>query len=79
MQLKQLRLDYKSQIPAEKQPCSGEPHREGGGNEGAVVFYSVRAGAFEVLDDKLKVVGTLNMADFEGELEDQKKFRSQQA
>jgi hypothetical protein len=61
----------------------GEPHREGGGNEGAVVFYSIRAGAgevlFEVLDDKLKVVGTLNMADFEGALEEQKNFRSQQA
>jgi hypothetical protein len=43
-----------------------------------VVFYSVRAGAgevlFEVLDHKLKVVGTLNMADFEGALEDQKRF-----
>jgi hypothetical protein len=48
-----------------------------------VVFYSVRAGAgemlFEVLDDKLKVVGTLNMADFEGALEDQRKFRIQKA
>jgi hypothetical protein len=34
---------------------------------------------FEVLDDKLKVVGTLNMADFEGALEDQRKFRIQKA
>lgn len=44
---------------------------------------SVRAGAgevlFEVLDDKLKVVGTFDMADFEGALEDRKKFRSPQA
>jgi hypothetical protein len=84
MQLKQLRYSTTSRkFRPKKQPCSGEPHREGGGNEGAVVFYSVRAGAgevlFEVLDDKLKVVGTLNMADFEGALEDQKKFRSQQA
>jgi hypothetical protein len=54
----------------------GEPHREGGGKEGAVVFYSVRAGngdvLFEVLDDDLKVVGTLSVADFAGALEDQK-------
>jgi hypothetical protein len=55
----------------------GEPHREGGGNEGAVVFYSVRAGngdvLFEVLDDDLKVVGLLSMADFIEELEEQRK------
>jgi 2,4'-dihydroxyacetophenone dioxygenase len=54
----------------------GEPHREGGGNEGAVVFYSVRAGdgdvLFEVLDDDLKVVGALSMADFIEALEEQK-------
>src|ERR1700738_861085 len=45
----------------------GEPHREGGGDSGAVVFYSVRGkdGAlFEVLDDNLEVVGTLDMKDF---------------
>ena len=55
----------------------GEPHREGGGNEGAVVFYSVRAGdgdvLFEVLDDDLNVVGALSMADFSEALEEQKK------
>jgi hypothetical protein len=55
----------------------GEPHREGGGSEGAVVFYSVRAGngdvLFEVLDDDLKVVGLLSMADFIEELGEQRK------
>jgi quercetin dioxygenase-like cupin family protein len=45
----------------------GEPHREGGGDDGGVVFYSVRGKdgtLFEVLDDNLKVVGTLGMKDF---------------
>ena len=40
----------------------GDPHREGAGDEGGVVFYSVRGKEgilFEVLDDELKVVGTL--------------------
>ena len=55
----------------------GEPHREGGGEEGCVVFYSIRAEhdtLFEVLDDNLSVVGTLGMHDFLGALEDQKKL-----
>ncbi len=55
----------------------GEPHREGGGSEGAVVFYSVRGGKsdvlFEVLNDDLKVIGTLSMADFIQALEEQKR------
>ena len=41
----------------------GEPHREGGGDDDGVVFYSVRGKdgtLFEVLDDNLKVVGTLS-------------------
>src|ERR1700687_1273201 len=45
----------------------GDPHREGAGDEGGVVFYSVRGKdgtLFEVLDDDLKVVGTLSMTDF---------------
>lgn len=45
----------------------GSPHREGGGPEGAVVFYSLRekdGALFEVVDDDLKVVGTLGMQDF---------------
>lgn len=54
----------------------GEPHREGAGDRGSVVFYSVRGedGAlFEVLDDDLKVIGTLSLQDFVGALEEQKK------
>ncbi len=45
----------------------GEPHREGGGADGAVVFYSVRAESaelFDVLDDSGKLTGKLTMQDF---------------
>jgi hypothetical protein len=45
----------------------GEPHREGAGDEGGVVFYSVRGKdgtLFEFLDDTLRVVGTLSVQDF---------------
>jgi len=45
----------------------GDPHREGAGEEGGVVFYSVRGEEgtlFEFLDDELKVVGTLSMQDY---------------
>jgi hypothetical protein len=44
-----------------------EPHREGAGEEGGVVFYSVRGKdgtLFEFLDDDLRVVGTLSVQDF---------------
>ncbi len=54
----------------------GEPHREGGGNAGGVVFYSIRGEGdtlFEVLDDDLKVIGTLSMPDFIGAFKEQKK------
>jgi hypothetical protein len=47
----------------------GDAHREGGGNEGAVVFYSVRGKdgiLFEVLDDNLDVVATLSKENFVG-------------
>jgi len=53
----------------------GDPHREGAGDEGGVVFYSVRGKdgvLFEVLDDDLKVVGTLSMGDFLGLFKEQK-------
>jgi hypothetical protein len=53
----------------------GEPHRECGGPEGAVVFYSVRGERdplFEILDDNLNVVGTLTMQDFVDALEEHK-------
>jgi len=53
----------------------GEPHREGSGDEGGVVFYSVRGKdgtLFEVLDDDLNIVGTLSMEDFISAWEEQK-------
>ncbi|MGH7965759.1 MAG: regulator [Candidatus Binatia bacterium] len=68
--LKEVRLvgSYTSSPP-------GEPHREGAGDEGGVVFYSVRGkdGAlFEVLDDDLNVIGTLNLEDFLSAWKEQK-------
>ncbi len=45
----------------------GEPHREGGGVDGCVVYYSIRAeddGVFEIFDDDQKMIGTLGMPDF---------------
>lgn len=53
----------------------GEPHREGGGDQHAVVLYSVRGKdgvLFELLDEDLNVVGTLSMEDFAQALEEQK-------
>jgi quercetin dioxygenase-like cupin family protein len=53
----------------------GEPHREGAGDEGGVVFYSVRGKdgvLFEVLDDELNVIGTLSLDDFVSALKEQK-------
>jgi hypothetical protein len=57
----------------------GDPHQEGAGDEGGVVFYSVRGkdGAlFEVLDDNLNVIGTLGLDDFVGAFDEQKKARA---
>ena len=70
--LKEIRRvgSYTSTLP-------GEPHREGGGADGAVVFYSVRGKdgtLFEVLDDDLKIVGTLDMKDFVAALAEQKRI-----
>lgn len=48
-------------------PSSDEPHRECGGNEGAIVLFSIRGsdGVFyEVLDDEQNLIGTLGMQDF---------------
>jgi len=52
---------YTSSLP------SDEPHREGGGDEDAIVFFSIRGndGVFyEILDDNLNVIATLGMQDF---------------
>lgn len=48
-------------------PASNEPHRECGGDEGAIVFFSIRGNAevlYEVLDDKQNLIGTLGLQDF---------------
>ncbi|MGH8654143.1 MAG: hypothetical protein ACREYE_19145, partial [Gammaproteobacteria bacterium] len=48
-------------------PPSEDPHREGGGDQDAVVFFSIRANNdvfYEVLDDDLKPIATLSMQDF---------------
>ena len=53
----------------------GEPHQEGAGDEGGVVFYSVRGKdgvLFEVLDDNLNVIGALSLEDFVSALKEQK-------
>ncbi|MDD5322383.1 MAG: regulator [Methylococcales bacterium] len=50
-------------------PPSNEPHREGGGDEDVIVFFSIRGGdgvLYEILDDDLNVVATLSMQDFIG-------------
>jgi hypothetical protein len=57
----------------------GETHREGGGDEECVVFYSVRGGGdglFELLDDSLNVIATLSRQDFIDALEEQKRQTS---
>lgn len=48
-------------------PASNEPHRECGGDEGAIVFFSIRGNdgvLYEVLDEKENIAGTLTMQDF---------------
>src|SRR6266508_4384059 len=53
----------------------GEPHREGAGEAGCVVLYSLRGEEgtlFEVLDDDLTVVATISMNDLLGVLKEQK-------
>lgn len=48
-------------------PAKPEPHRECGGDEGAVVFFSIRGNEgvlYEVLDDQQNLIGTLSFNDF---------------
>jgi quercetin dioxygenase-like cupin family protein len=57
----------------------GDPHQEGAGDEGGVVFYSVRGKdgtLFEVLDENLNVIGALGLEDFAGAFNEQKQARS---
>ena len=54
----------------------GDPHQEGAGEEGGVVFYSVRGKdgtLFEVLDDHLNVIGALGLEDFVTAFKEQKQ------
>ena len=47
-------------------PASEEPHREGGGDEGAVVLFSIRGNdeiLYEILDDEANLIGTLARQD----------------
>jgi quercetin dioxygenase-like cupin family protein len=48
-------------------PPNNEPHREGGGDQDVIVFFSIRGsdGVFyEVLDDDFNLIATLGMQDF---------------
>ncbi len=47
-------------------PASDEPHRECGGDEGAVVLFSLRGNGiiYEVLDDEQNLIGTVSFQDF---------------
>ncbi len=50
-------------------PPSDEPHTEGGGDEDAIVFFSIRGNdgvLYEILGDDLNVIATLSMQDFIG-------------
>jgi hypothetical protein len=61
--------------------ASRDAHREGGGPEGAVVFYSIRFDEetiFEILDDSQNVVGTLGLQDFTAVHQQQKEARLQE-
>jgi quercetin dioxygenase-like cupin family protein len=47
-------------------PASDEPHRECGGDDGAVVLFSLRGSGilYEVLDDEQNTIGTVSFQDF---------------
>lgn len=50
-------------------PPNDEPHREGGGDQDVVVFFSIRGNddiLYEVLDDDLNLIATLGFQDFIG-------------
>lgn len=54
----------------------GTPHREGGGDEPCVVFYSIRGdqdAMFELLNDDMSVAAILGVRDFLAAWEEQKK------
>jgi quercetin dioxygenase-like cupin family protein len=50
-------------------PPSDEPHREGGGDQDVVVFFSIRGNdgiLYEVLDNDLNLLATISMQDLIG-------------
>ena len=50
-------------------PPSDEPHREGGGDQDVVVFFSIRGSdgiLYEVIDDDLNQIATISMQDLIG-------------
>jgi len=56
--------------------ANGEPHREGGGDQDTIVFFSnrnVEDAIYEFLDNDLNSVVTLGIADFKGLLDAQSK------
>lgn len=47
-------------------PASNDPHREGGGDQDTVVFFSIRGNdgvLYELLDDRQNLIGTISMQD----------------
>ncbi|ESS73459.1 hypothetical protein MGMO_20c00140 [Methyloglobulus morosus KoM1] len=49
-------------------PANPDPHRECGGDEGAVVFFSIRGNSnegmlYELLDDQQNLIGAITMQD----------------
>ena len=47
-------------------PPSNDPHREGGGDQDVIVAFSIRGSdgvLYELLDDDMKVIGTISMQD----------------
>lgn len=50
-------------------PASQDPHLEGGGDEDAIILFSIRSSGgccYEILDDDQNVVSTLGWEDFQG-------------
>jgi quercetin dioxygenase-like cupin family protein len=50
-------------------PPNDEPHREGGGDQDVIVFFSIRGSdgiLYEILDDDLNQIATISMQDLIG-------------
>ena len=57
-------------------PPSDEPHREGGGDQDVIVFFSnrgVEGTVYEILDDALNPIATFGMQEFKDFLETQRQ------